>query len=96
MIKYKLPINYNKLNAYERKQVRNQYIELQNNICIFCKHSLSEPPPEHILNKHINWSLFPDNFQKYPIHLQHDHNTNMTEGAVHMYCNAVLWQYYNK
>jgi hypothetical protein len=30
---------------------------------------------------------------KSPIHLQHDHDTGLTEGAVHAYCNAVLWQY---
>ena len=29
----------------------------------------------------------------HPIHLQHNHSTDMTEGAVHAYCNCVLWQY---
>ena len=29
----------------------------------------------------------------HPIHLQHSHNTGVTEGAVHNYCNAVMWQY---
>jgi hypothetical protein len=34
--------------------------------------------------------------KKELIHLQHCHKTNMTEGAVHAYCNAVLWQYEGK
>lgn len=25
-----------------------------------------------------------------------DHKTGMTEGAVHNYCNAVMWQYENR
>ena len=37
--------------------------------------------------------LFPAFFLSHPIHLQHNHETNMTEGAVHARCNAVLWQY---
>ena len=41
----------------------------------------------------INWKLFPKFFLVHPIHLQHNHETNMTEGAVHAYCNAVMWQY---
>ena len=44
----------------------------------------------------INYRLFPPGFLKNPIHLQHDHDTNMTEGAVHAKCNAVLWEYYGK
>ncbi len=48
---------------------------------------------EDITDKKINWKLFPENFLKYPIHLQHNHDTGMTEGAVHNYCNAVMWQY---
>ena len=57
---------------------------------------LSEPAPKEILDKKIDWSLFPPNFLKYPVHLQHDNDTGMTEGAVHNYCNAVLWQYHGK
>jgi hypothetical protein len=29
----------------------------------------------------------------HPVHLQHSHVTGLTEGAVHAFCNAVLWQY---
>jgi len=50
----------------------------------------------HILNKKIDWSYFPENFLNYPIHLQHNHNSGLTEGAVHNYCNAVMWQYEGK
>ena len=39
------------------------------------------------------WDLFPPNFLKYKVHLQHNHSTGMTEGAVHALCNAVMWQY---
>ena len=45
------------------------------------------------MEKKINWKLFPPFFLRFPIHLQHNHDTNMTEGAVHAYCNAVMWQY---
>jgi hypothetical protein len=41
-------------------------------------------------------SLFPKNFLKWPVHLHHSHDTGMTIGAVHSYCNAVLWQYHNE
>ena len=36
------------------------------------------------------------NFFKWPVHLHHCHDTGMTTGAVHCYCNAVLWQYPGK
>lgn len=96
MKKYILPVDYETLNWKERKEVREQYIEEQNWLCIYCKCSLKDRPPKHITNKSINWNLFPKNFLKYPIHLQHNHYTGMTEGAVHNYCNAVMWQYENR
>lgn len=91
-----LPVNYTKLSWQERKEVREQYIKKQGGKCMFCKKDLYKKPPQDILDKEIDWSLFPDNFLKYPIHLHHDHKTGMTEGAVHSYCNAVLWQYYGR
>lgn len=96
IMKRKLPVNYNNLLPFEKKEVRAQYIFEQDNKCYYCGESLSQSPPESILSKKINWKLFPSNFLKYPIHLQHDHKTGMTEGAVHAYCNAVMWQYENK
>lgn len=95
-MKYKLPINYSELTWQEKKEVRQQYITEQNNKCLFCKENIFESVPDRILKKKIDWSFFPDNFLKYPIHLQHNHKTDKTEGAVHAYCNAVMWQYHNK
>jgi hypothetical protein len=91
-----LPINYENAEWYERKEAREQYVKLQNGNCMFCQGSLSEDPPDRITERNINWKLFPKNFLKYPIHLQHNHDTGATEGAVHAYCNAVLWQYYGR
>jgi hypothetical protein len=93
MKKYDLPIDYTKLHWTDRRNVREQYVEEQGYKCYFCKYSLTESAPKHITDKKINWGLFPPNFLKYPIHLQHNHKTGMTEGAVHNYCNAVMWQY---
>lgn len=92
-MEYNLPVDYTKLNWRQRKAVREQYVEEQKHMCHYCGCSLDEPAPTHITNKKINWSLFPKGFLKNPIHLQHNHNTGMTEGAVHNYCNAVMWQY---
>jgi len=63
---------------------------------MYCGCSLELPPPYDITCLVIDWSLFPPNFLKHPIHLQHSHVSNLTEGAVHAYCNAVLWQYENR
>jgi hypothetical protein len=92
-MKYILPVNYNDIHYTERKLVRLQYIEEQNGKCYYCGEDLNKEPPDHIKMKYINWRLFPPNFLQYPIHLQHNHKTGMTEGAVHSYCNAVMWQY---
>ena len=96
MSKYKLPIDYTKLDWRKRKEVREQYVKEQNNNCAYCGCSLSDEAPKRITDKKINLGLFPPNFLKHPIHLQHNHSTGMTEGAVHNYCNAVMWQYENK
>lgn len=91
-----LPTNYTELTWQERKEVREEYIKLQENKCFFCKEKLNLPAPKKITSKKIDWSYFPPNFLKYPVHLQHNHTTGMTEGAVHAYCNAVMWQYHNQ
>jgi hypothetical protein len=95
-MKYTLPIDYTQLKPYQRKQVREQYITEQNGNCYYCGEPLDKTPPIRITNKLINWRLFPEGFLNAPIHLQHNHKTGMTEGAVHNYCNAVLWQYEGK
>ncbi len=91
-----LPIDYTTLTPKQKRLVREEYVKLQGNRCMFCKSILTEQPPQEIRNRKIHWSLFPKGFLNYPIHLQHSHKTNMTEGAVHAYCNAVMWQYYGK
>jgi hypothetical protein len=88
-----LPVDYTKLNQKKKKLVREHYVELQEGKCYYCEHDLQEKPPTIIVEKKINWKLFPPFFLRFPIHLQHNHDTNMTEGAVHAYCNAVMWQY---
>ncbi len=92
----KLPVNYNDIHYTTRKLVREEYIRRQKGLCYYCNSSITQKPPKEILNKSINWRLFPKNFLKYPIHLHHNHNTGMTIGAVHNYCNAVLWQYFRE
>ena len=89
----KLPVNYEELTPQERKAVRELYVELQNNLCSYCDSTLDWSPPAHIKEKPIDLSLFPEGFLKWPVHLHHDHDTGMTIGAVHSYCNAVLWEY---
>lgn len=92
-VKFDLPVKYDNLQWFEKKLVREQYVVEQDFKCYYCQHSLQEPAPEYITSKKIDWSFFPQNFLKSPIHLQHNHDTGMTEGAVHNYCNAVMWQY---
>ena len=89
----KLPVNYNVLDWKERRDVRNQYVSVQNGKCYHCQQPLTIRP---VQNRKIEWKAFPPNFLKNPIHLHHNHNTGMTIGAVHAYCNAVLWQYYGE
>jgi len=95
-VRYNLPVEYNRLKAKERKEVREQYIKEQGELCWFCHEKLSAEPPKTILEHKINLALFPPNFLKNPVHLQHDHSSGLTEGAVHAYCNAVLWQYHGR
>ena len=94
----KLPVDYTKLDwrKGETAKVREQYIKEQKGKCMFCHLPLSEDPPEDVTEKPIHWDLFPPNFLKHPVHLQHSHTTGMTEGAIHAYCNAVLWQYHGR
>ena len=91
--KIKLPVDYTKLSPKIRKKVREKYCKLQDWLCLYCNHDLHDDPPPTITEKKINFNIFPSGFLKWPIHLLHNHETNMTEGAVHAYCNAVMWQY---
>lgn len=91
-----LPTEYAKLTAKTRKLVRDKYIEIQKGLCWYCDRDLDKDPPIEITNKHITWRLFPKGFMNYPKHIQHDHSTGLTEGVVHAYCNAVLWEYFGR
>jgi hypothetical protein len=76
----KLPVIYDDLEWWEKKQVREEYVKV--------------PVPEEVVRKApINRILFPKSFFKHPVHLHHCHKTGLTLGAVHHYCNAYLWQY---
>ena len=89
----KLPINYDDISQYERKLVREEYARRQNNNCYYCGKDLDIRPKQ---TKPLNSSLFPDGFLVHPVHLHHNHDTGMTIGAVHSYCNGVLWQYHGE
>ena len=88
-----LPVRYDELLPYEKRLVRNQYAEIQKGKCFYCGSDLSGPPSDEVAKKRVNRNLFPRTFFSYPIHLHHSHEDGMTIGAVHNYCNAVLWQY---
>jgi len=91
-----LPVKYEKISFQERRLVREEYIRLQDGLCHYCKAPLSGQPTKDVLAKHIVKTIFPYSFFKWPVHLHHDHKTGMTIGAVHNYCNAVLWQYHGE
>lgn len=91
-----LPVNYSGLHWREKRVVREEYINQQGGICYHCEKPLNGEPARDIASKSINKRLFPQNFFKWPVHLHHCHNTGMTIGAVHSYCNAVLWQYHGE
>jgi hypothetical protein len=92
----KLPVDYTKLTPVQRRLVREEYIKNQFGQCMYCNKSLDGAPPQDVTSKAIDWNLFPPGFLTHPVHLQHNHNTGMTEGAVHAYCNAVLWYYHGR
>lgn len=92
----KLPTLYTPLLPAEKKAVREEYVKLQGGFCWHCKTPLSGEPLAQAKQMKVNPQRFPPNFFKYPVHLHHDHNTDMTLGAVHNHCNAVLWQYFGE
>jgi len=92
----KLPVNYDDLGVYEKRAVRERYIEQQQGYCWYCKKLLKALPSKKVLGLPVNKRIFPKNFFDYPEHLHHDHTTGMTIGTVHALCNAVLWQYFGE
>jgi len=89
----KLPVKYSELSPGERREVRIAYIKNQHNKCMYCHEKFTDSPPDGVLGKVIHAELFPKGFFDHPIHLHHNHDTDMTIGAVHAWCNAVLWEH---
>ena len=89
----KLPVNYASLDPSFKRLVREEYIHIQNGKCYYCGGKLNEDPPIEVLKLKIHEHLYPNGFFNSPIHLHHDHETGLTLGVVHAYCNAVLWEY---
>ncbi len=88
-----LPTEYSQLHWKERRAVREEYVRLQGGKCFYCQVDIHGEPADWTTDWIVNPTLFPPGFFDHPIHLQHDHDTDMTEGAVHAYCNALMWQY---
>lgn len=91
-----LPVNYDNLHYRKRKVVREMYVRQQEGLCYYCKDPLSGPPSPEASSKKVHRRKFPENFFKNPVHLHHGHATGMTIGAVHCYCNAVLWEHHGE
>lgn len=91
-----LPVDYRKLTRRERRRVREEYVRRQQGLCHFCRAPLDEEPSPEIRRLSVTDDLFPVGFFDYPVHLHHDHATGLTLGAVHCYCNAVLWEHYGE
>lgn len=88
-----LPVKYDEIHHTKRWKVREEYIKLQNGLCYHCHQPLNEEPER---TKRITERLYPPSFFNHPVHLHHSHDTGLTLGAVHCYCNAVLWEYHNE
>ena len=93
LARMKLPIHYDTSSRAKRCEARYEYVRVQNGLCYYCKKSLKRKPPNSVTMKKITLRIYPPNFFKYPVHLHHCHRTGMTLGAVHAYCNAVLYEY---
>jgi len=88
------PQRYSLMTQRQRRALRLHYIEAQNGKCWHCKEDLTGSPSLVVQSAFINELAFPSTFFQWPIHLHHDHQTDMTIGAVHCECNAYLWQYH--
>lgn len=87
------PVEYSNLNTKQRRATREQYVHDQGGKCYHCGQPLDVEPQKDYT---IDLDLFPPGFLNNPVHLHHSHETGLTLGAVHAYCNAVLWQYYGE
>jgi len=89
-------VNYNEIHYTQKRAVREEYIKLQKGMCAHCGKPLNGKASEAVLRKPVDKKLFPQGFFKWPVHLHHNHGSGMTIGAIHNYCNAVLWQYHGE
>ena len=96
LVELELPTKYSRIPWNEKRNVRETYIQLQGGLCYHCKQPLAGKPTVEIQALEINRRLFPPRFFDHAAHLHHDHKTDMTLGAVHPICNAVLWQYHGE
>lgn len=92
----KLPAAYDKLSPDEKSSIAKEYTIAQEGLCCHCGEFLDDPPRGDVQEKPVNAKLFPPDFFVWPVHLHHNHETGMTIGVVHAYCNAVLWQFHGK
>lgn len=90
------PKHYPTMTSYQRRKCRQEYVEHQKGLCYHCQQPLDGKPPPEILEKPLLMRLFPPGFLGHPVHLHHCHRTGMTIGAVHAYCNGVLFQYHGE
>ena len=96
MPKYNLPVDYTKLDRQQRRAVRLQYMEEQKGLCYYCKEPLDGPCAPDKAKLKVRPYLYPKGFFENPCHLHHSHDTDLTIGAVHAYCNAVLWEHHGE
>jgi hypothetical protein len=92
--------HYSKCSKKRRRTLREAYVEDQGGLCFYCDAPLSDPPLPSMVKKYplttANRARFMLGFFDNPVHLHHDHDTDLTLGAVHAYCNAVLFIYERK
>ncbi len=91
-----LPVNYRKLKQHQKRAVREEYIRLQGGKCCFCGVSLTARSPYEEGETPVHVERYPVGFFDHPVHLHHDHVTGMTIGAIHAYCNAVSFDYFEE
>jgi hypothetical protein len=95
------PIDYSSASAFERRIRREQYVADQGGRCWHCTFALDTDPPEDFREQwpiaaELDRGVFPAGFLNYPVHLHHDHDSGQSIGAVHAYCNAILWVHHGE
>lgn len=83
-------MSYKYSKIKNKQYVRDELIEKQANICIFCGNKLDEE--SYFEGSPIDKSLFPKTFFDHPMHIHHNHDTDNVIGLIHATCNAISWQ----